>query len=135
LGGADQAAGRGLVHFQSFITEITFYRNFQIIVKLHGPEGAGSDAFPAADTFFGFDKDDAPVIPFDGLHRAGLLAGGLGAVMTVDGDEEGAFFNHPDKPGADPQVMLLLAGHLAGMATDAVFFKNGKGYFFHDPAS
>jgi hypothetical protein len=134
-GGADLGTGRGQTLFNPVQAEIAFNGRFFFLIKLHGPERTGRHTFPAADTVFPFDEHQAPVVSIYGLHRADIPAGRLGAMATIDRDKERAFFIDPDQAGADPELMLLLAGHFTGMTAAAIFFINGQGFLFHIPAS
>jgi len=130
-GGTDQAAGRGLALPKPLYAEVALGGGLPGVIKLHGPERAGQDAFPAADADFFMDKHHPLLIPVDGFNRAGFLAGRVGTMMAIDGNKGRAFLHHPDKPGADPEFVLLLAGHFAGMAATAVFLENSQLEFSH----
>jgi hypothetical protein len=69
LGRAGLAAGGTVTAIEPGNTEITLYRNFGVIVKLHRPEGTGLETFTAADTKLIVDEHQAALIPDYRFHR------------------------------------------------------------------
>jgi hypothetical protein len=133
-GWADTQAGRLFPAFQPFKTKVALDRDLHIFIVLHGPERACVNAFPATDAQVVVNDDDATFIPGNGVHRAGIPAGRLGALAAVNRDEIRAFFYDVYQPGADVQAVFLFAGHFAGMAPHAVnLFDNQSAFSHFDP--
>jgi hypothetical protein len=134
LGWADTQAGGLFPGSQSFKAKVALDSDFQFFFVLHGPERAGVNAFPTTDAQIFVNQDDATFISGNGVHRAGVPAGRLGALAAVNRNEIRAFFYNMYQPGADVQAVFLFAGHFTGMAPHAVIFFDNQGAFSHfDP--
>ena len=68
LGRAGLAAGRTVTAVEPGNTEVTLYRNFGVIVKLHRPKGTGLETFAAANTKLIVDEHQTAFIPDNGFH-------------------------------------------------------------------
>jgi hypothetical protein len=121
--GAGFVAGGLAAFFAKTLAEITFYSESDVLVELHGAEGAGFHTGLTPDAGVFVDQHDTVFILIDCFDRAGFGTRRISAMVTVYGDEIRAFFHHPDQPGADAQGMLLFAGDLACVASHAVVFK------------
>jgi hypothetical protein len=133
-GRTDTQAGGLFPGCQSFKTKVALDCDFQFFIVLHRLERAGVNAFPATDAQVVVNEDDATFIPGNGVHRAGVPAGRLGAVAAVNWDEIRTFLYNVYQPGADVQAVFLFAGHFAGMAPHAVnFFDNQSAFSHFDP--
>jgi len=75
-GGAGLAAGRRFIVCKSFDAKITLDCYFPVIIKLHGPEGAGLHTLLATDTQIIINEHDSLIIPENGIHRTRILTGG-----------------------------------------------------------
>jgi hypothetical protein len=91
-GWADTQAGGLFSEFQPFKTKVALYCDFQFFFVLHGPERACINAFPTTDAQIFINEDDAAFIPENGVHRAGVPAGRLGALAAVNRNEIRTFF-------------------------------------------
>jgi hypothetical protein len=111
---------------QALYTKITFNGHLALLFELHGTEGAGFYAIPAPDAEICVDQDHALLVSRNGLHRTGIPAGRLGAVVTVDGDILVTGLNNGYHSRAHTQSVLLLAGDLAGVAAHTVFFSDNE---------
>jgi hypothetical protein len=98
---------------------------------MHGMERACVNTFPATDAQIAVNQNDATIIPGNGVHRAGVPAGRLGALAAVYRNEIRAFFDNVYQSGADVQAVFLFAGHFAGMAPHAVIFFDNQDAFSH----
>jgi hypothetical protein len=105
------------------MTEVTFDGEFSILIILHCPVRAGFHTFLAPGTKLLVDKHDPTLISGDCLNRARFPAGGIVAVVAVDGDKVGGFFNDPDESWPCIKPVFLFAGNLTGMAPIAIFLK------------
>jgi hypothetical protein len=133
-GRTDTQAGGLFPGFQPLKTKVAFDRHFHFFFVLHGPERACINAFPATDAQVVVNEDDATFIPGNGVHRAGVPAGRLGALAAVYRNEIRAFFYNVYQPRADVQAVFLFAGHFTRMAPHAVIFFDNQSAFSHfDP--
>jgi hypothetical protein len=130
-GRADTQAGWPFPGFQPFKAKVALDRDFQFFFELHGPERACFNAFPATDAQVVVNENDSAFIPGNGVHRAGVPAGRLGALVAVNRNEIRTFFCNVYQPGADFQVVFLFAGHFASMAPHAVIFFDNQGVLSH----
>jgi hypothetical protein len=130
-GWADTQAGGLFLRFQSFKAKVALYCDFQYFFVLHGPKRACVNAFPTTDAQIFVNQDDATFISGNGVHRAGVPAGRLGALAAVNRNEIRTFFYNMYQPGADVQAVFLFAGHFASMAPHAVIFFDNKGVLSH----
>ena len=94
--GTNTHAGGCFTVCKSFDAKVTLDCYFPVIIKLHGPEGAGLHTFPAADTQIVVNQHDPLIIPENGIHRTCIFTGGFCAVVAIDGDKGGDFFNYSD---------------------------------------
>jgi len=81
---------------------------------LRGTERADHDAHPATDAPFIVDQDQASFIPVEGSGRAGIQAGSIFAVPTLDGEPFLRFNGFDPNPRHRGHGLIDRLGQLSG---------------------
>jgi hypothetical protein len=123
-GRTDTEAGRLFIFGQPMQAQVALDRDLPLVFKLHGAEGTGFQAFSASDAKIIVNENNTLFISGNRLHRAGLLAGGFGTMVAINGDVIRAFFKHPHQSRSHAQTVFLFAGNFTGMTAHTVLLAN-----------
>ncbi len=120
------------------IAKVTFLRHPLFCIELHHSKRAGFNASLAAGTNICVNENNAIWSLSDGIRRASLFTGRLGALETagrrINQSQLAIDFLNPLGPHLDPsgtlgRVIFLFAGELASMASPAEIIVDEHGNF------